>query len=109
MRKLVGVLALCACGGGGVASYTSTTTKSRACTDAADVLCAKLVECGWFPSADRGACETSFLAGCCVDNGKCGEPVASPGGAADCVNRLPREACSAFGTAQSLVVPGYCR
>jgi hypothetical protein len=107
MRKLMGVaLALCACGG---VSYTSGTTKGRACSDAAEVICAKFSDCGFFPQSQHGACRGAFVDGCCTSDGTCREPVANPTGAADCVNRVPGEACAAFGTRQAPDIPAYCR
>jgi hypothetical protein len=104
MRKLGVVLLLLGCG----VRYGPQTTKGVACDDAAETLCDKLIECGEIRSSDRSVCLDGFSGGCCGDNRTCGNLVANPSGAAECVNRIPGESCAAFDI-QALALPAYCR
>lgn len=108
MRLLMGVvLALCACGG---VRYTSSTTRGVGCNDFAEAFCDRAIDCSFITTSQRTACLDGIQGGCCADTGVCGERIYNATGAANCVNSIPTEECSALGSvAGGPVLPAYCR
>lgn len=105
MRTLVALsLSLCACGG---VKYSASTTKGEGCADLAEAFCSRLIECAAVPSRDRGVCLEGFQGGCCADGRTCGDRIANPSGAADCVNQLPTSDCAQYRS--RIALPAYCQ
>lgn len=107
MRKLLGVALLAvACGG---VKYGSSTTKGVACADAISAWCEKIItSCGLAPSTELDDCRAGGTRGCCGTAMTCGDPVANPTGAAECVNRIPTDSCSDFTENGVPKLPAYC-
>lgn len=105
MRYLL-LVVLCGCGG---VKYGLSTTRGVACNDLGEALCERAFDCNYITRSGMVDCRAAVEMGCCASNATCGDRVFNAQGAADCVNRLTTEECSAIGDSNMAKLPSYCR